>query len=91
MGLGSVIENSAFEKSRLTSSKNKEKGLTNAFSQPLSYPRAESNRNRQNRNLKFYPLNYGGKWTAKIRILSRITMPSRIFLNFEGFLIFAIS
>ena len=24
------------------------------------YPRAESNRNRQNRNLKFYPLNYGG-------------------------------
>ena len=26
----------------------------------LSYPRAESNRNRQNRNLKFYPLNYGG-------------------------------
>ena len=30
------------------------------FSQPLLYPRAESNRNRQNRNLKFYPLNYGG-------------------------------
>ena len=27
MGPGSVIENSAFEKSRLTSSKNKEKGL----------------------------------------------------------------
>ena len=27
----------------------------------FSYPRAESNRNRQNRNLKFYPLNYGGK------------------------------
>ena len=27
---------------------------------PLWYPRAESNRNRQNRNLKFYPLNYGG-------------------------------
>lgn len=26
----------------------------------LLYPRAESNRNRQNRNLKFYPLNYGG-------------------------------
>lgn len=24
------------------------------------YPCAESNRNRQNRNLKFYPLNYGG-------------------------------
>lgn len=68
MGPGSVIENSAFEKSRLTSSKNKEKGLTNAFSQPLSYPRAESNRNRQNRNLKFYPLNYGGNGVAKIRI-----------------------
>ena len=31
------------------------------------YPRAESNRNRQNRNLKFYPLNYGGRCrTAKI-------------------------
>ena len=25
------------------------------------YPRAESNRNRRNRNPKFYPLNYGGK------------------------------
>ncbi len=25
-----------------------------------SYPRSESNRDRQNRNLKFYPLNYGG-------------------------------
>ena len=24
------------------------------------YPHAESNRNRQNRNLKFYPLNYRG-------------------------------
>ena len=24
------------------------------------YPRGESNPNRQNRNLKFYPLNYGG-------------------------------
>ena len=31
------------------------------------YPRAESNRNRQNRNLKFYPLNYGGKnFAAKV-------------------------
>ncbi len=26
--------------------------------QPFLYPHAESNRNRQNRNLKFYPLNY---------------------------------
>ncbi len=25
---------------------------------PLLYSHAESNRNRQNRNLKFYPLNY---------------------------------
>ena len=25
------------------------------------YPRSESNRDRQNRNLKFYPLNYRGK------------------------------
>ena len=31
------------------------------------YPRAESNRNRQNRNLKFYPLNYGGaEYSANI-------------------------
>ena len=35
-------------------------GEQRLFSQPLLYPRAESNRNRQNRNLKFYPLNYGG-------------------------------
>ena len=26
----------------------------------FSYPRSESNRDRQNRNLKFYPLNYRG-------------------------------
>ena len=26
----------------------------------FKYPRAESNRDRQNRNLKFYPLNYRG-------------------------------
>ena len=43
---------------------NTKKGQANAW--PL-YPRAESNRNRQNRNLKFYPLNYGGGFvTAKI-------------------------
>ena len=28
----------------------------------VSYPHAESNRNRQNRNLKFYPLNYRGRF-----------------------------
>ena len=34
---------------------------------PSLYPRAESNRNRQNRNLKFYPLNYKGMYIdAKI-------------------------
>ena len=32
------------------------------------YPRAESNRNRQNRNLKFYPLNYGGELKCKYTI-----------------------
>ena len=32
------------------------------------YPHAESNRNRQNRNLKFYPLNYRGVIHAKIAI-----------------------
>lgn len=34
--------------------------MTKNISHPFLYPRAESNRNRQNRNLKFYPLNYGG-------------------------------
>ena len=29
------------------------------------YPRSESNRDRQNRNLKFYPLNYRGKRDCK--------------------------
>ena len=29
------------------------------------YPRGESNPNRQNRNLKFYPLNYGGEKDCK--------------------------
>ena len=29
------------------------------------YPRAESNRNRRNRNPKFYPLNYGGRTIGK--------------------------
>ena len=28
------------------------------------YPYAESNRNRQNRNLKFYPLNYRGPFAS---------------------------
>ena len=31
------------------------------FALPFQYPRADSNRNRQNRNLKSYPLDYGGK------------------------------
>ena len=35
------------------------------------YPHAESNRNRQNRNLKFYPLNYRGGYFAKLIIFVR--------------------
>ena len=35
------------------------------------YPRSESNRDRQNRNLKFYPLNYRGKGTANIRLFAK--------------------
>lgn len=35
------------------------------------YPHAESNRNRQNRNLKFYPLNYRGVIYAKIAIFMK--------------------
>ena len=34
------------------------------------YPHAESNRNRQNRNLKFYPLNYRGETERKYRQFS---------------------
>ncbi len=44
----------------------------------LSYPRAESNRNRQNRNLKFYPLNYGGRYCS-----------AKILFFFDIFVIFA--
>ena len=40
--------------------------------QVLKYPHAESNRNRQNRNLKFYPLNYRGKKFRKTGILLNI-------------------
>ena len=35
------------------------------------YPYAESNRNRQNRNLKFYPLNYRAKTFAKVVIFGK--------------------
>lgn len=38
----------------------------------FSYPRAESNRNRQNRNLKFYPLNYGGGFRVQRYCFSSI-------------------
>ena len=41
--------------------KDKKKVLDAVLHQELSeYPRADSNRNRQNRNLKSYPLDYGG-------------------------------
>ena len=33
---------------------------------PFLYPHAESNRNRQNRNLLFYPLNYRGIYLQSI-------------------------
>ena len=51
------------------------KGLIN------KYPRAESNRNLQNRNLKFYPLNYGGKTTQRYTKSARIP-PKDIAPNF---------
>ena len=43
------------------------------------YPRAESNRNRWNRNPKFYPLNYGGETDCKyssyyVKMQSRLNM-----------------
>ena len=44
-----------------------EPGTKKGAEAPSLYPRAESNRNRQNRNLKFYPLNYKGMYIdAKI-------------------------
>ena len=39
----------------------------------LWYSRAESNRNRRNRNPKFYPLNYGSNRGAKIIIFFKAT------------------
>ena len=45
----------------------KKTGTKKGAEAPSLYPRAESNRNRQNRNLKFYPLNYKGMYIdAKI-------------------------
>ena len=34
------------------------------------YPRSESNRDRQNRNLKFYPLNYRGIRLGNAKLVS---------------------
>ena len=39
------------------------------------YPRAESNRNRKNRNLEFYPLNYGGKRISFWPVTKNATLP----------------
>ena len=48
------------------------------------YPRAESNRNRQNRNLKFYPLNYGGialsDWQYQKRTAKIMNFPELYYL-----------
>lgn len=33
---------------------------------PLLYPQEDSNLYRQNRNLKSYPLDYGGKYVLQI-------------------------
>ena len=40
------------------------------------YPRAESNRNRRNRNPKFYPLNYGGNSIASVQDVFSTTSPT---------------
>ncbi len=40
----------------------------------VSYPHAESNRNRQNRNLKFYPLNYRGRFQSFVTIAHNATI-----------------
>ncbi len=45
------------------------------------YPHAESNRNRQNRNLKFYPLNYRGGYFAKLIIFCTISPQIRILFG----------
>ena len=46
------------------------------------YPHAESNRNRQNRNLKFYPLNYRGGYLCKVSHFWRISPQIRILFLF---------
>ena len=49
------------------------------------YPRAESNRNRQNRNLKFYPLNYGGKRDTNVVIFTEYgaIWPTFLFFSYS--------
>ena len=49
------------------------------------YPRAESNRNRQNRNLKFYPLNYGGKRNTNVVIFAEygVIRPTFLFFSYS--------
>ncbi len=48
------------------------------------YPRAESNRNRRNRNPKFYPLNYGGIRTANIHNFSEYGVAGILFFRDRG-------
>ena len=62
----------------------KKRKLREMLEPPLGYPHGESNANRRNRNPKFYPLNYGGEWTANIRIFGDDFTFSGLFLTFVG-------
>ena len=62
----------------------KKRKLREMLEPPLWYPHGESNANRRNRNPKFYPLNYGGEWTANIRIFGDDFTFSGLFLTFVG-------
>ena len=53
----------------------------------VSYPHAESNRNRQNRNLKFYPLNYRALSCLKASgDRAKLVISEQQFKNAEVFL-----
>lgn len=42
------------------------KPVNQSISRLFEYPRGESNPNLKNRNLQFYPLNYGGSFGLQI-------------------------
>ena len=55
------------------------KKVQQAQAEPFLYPHAESNRNRQNRNLKFYPLNYKGIHISITKVVKSFLLFRHVF------------